>query len=82
VLDFAKKFHRRVIKEQGTDTSAGHERWPVCRVGLTGNTGMVEFNRAMLAFFAHPGMSRGNAAHFAHRALDCVLTCETTARRG
>lgn len=49
----------------------------MCRVGLTGNTGMVEFNRAMLSFFAHPGMSRGNAAHFAHRALDCVLTCET-----
>jgi hypothetical protein len=77
VLDFARKFHRREIKEQGTETNAGHERWPVCRVGLTGNTGMVEFNRAMLAFFAHPGMSRGNAAHFAHRALDCVLTCET-----
>ena len=77
VLDFAKKFHRREIKEHGTETSGGHERWPVCRVGLTGNTGMVQFNRAMLAFFAHPGMSRGNAAHFAHRALDCVLTCET-----
>lgn len=77
VLDFARKFHRREIKEQGTFTSEGHERWPVCRVGLTGNTGMVEFNRAMLAFFAHPGISRGNAAHFAHRALDCVLTCET-----
>lgn len=77
VLDFAKKFHRREIKDQGAQTSAGHERWPVCRVGLTGNTGMVEFNRAMLSFFAHPGVSRGNAAHFAHRALDCVLTCET-----
>ena len=64
VLDFAKKFHRREIKEHGTETSGGHERWPVCRVGLTGNTGMVQFNRAMLAFFAH-------------RALDCVLTCET-----
>ncbi|MBU3750507.1 MAG: ATP-binding protein [Mycobacterium sp.] len=77
VLDFAKKYHRRDIKERGTITSEGHERWPVCRVGLTGNTGMVEFNRAMLAFFAHPGVSRGNAAHFAHRALDCVLACET-----
>ena len=77
VLDFAKKFQRREVKEQGSETSAGHERWPVCRVGLTGNTGMVEFNRAMLAFFAHPGMARGNAAHFAHRALDCMLTCET-----
>ena len=77
VVDFAKKYHGREVKEQGTTTSAGHERWPVCRVGLTGNTGMVEFNRAMLAFFAHPGASRGNAAHFAHRALDCVLACET-----
>jgi hypothetical protein len=44
---------------------------------LTGNTGMVEFNRAMLSFFAHPGVTRGNAAHFAHRALDNVLACET-----
>jgi hypothetical protein len=33
---------------------------------------MVDFNRAMLAFFAHPGISRGNAAQYAHRALDCV----------
>ncbi|AMU23407.1 AAA family ATPase [Mycobacteroides abscessus] len=77
VLDFAKKFHRREIKEQGTQTSAGHERWPVCRVGLTGNTGMVEFNKAMLAFYAHPGTSRGKAADYAYRALDNVLSCET-----
>lgn len=77
VLDFAKKFHKREIKEQGSETAGGNERWPVSRVGLTGNTGMVEFNRAMLSFFAHPGMSKGNAAHFAHRALDCVLACET-----
>ena len=53
-LDFARNIQRREVKEQGTTTSHGHERWPVCRVGLTGNTGMVEFNRAMLAFFAHP----------------------------
>jgi len=77
VLDFAKKYHRREIKEHGATTAEGNERWPVCRVGLTGNTGMVEFNRAMLSFFAHPGVSRGNAAHFAHRALDCVLACQT-----
>ncbi len=77
VLAFAKEFHRRKIEADGCETSAGHERWPVCRVGLTGNTGMVDFNRAMLAFYAHPGVSRGNAAHYAHRALDCVLTCET-----
>lgn len=77
VLDFAKKFHRREIQEQGTFTSGGHERWPVCRVGLTGNTGMVEFNKAMLAFYAHPGGSRGKAADYAYRALDNILSCET-----
>lgn len=77
VLDFAKKFHRREIKELGAETGTGNERWPVCRVGLTGNTGMVDFNKAMLAFFAHPGVSRGKADHYAHRALDCVISCET-----
>jgi hypothetical protein len=66
---FAKKFHRREITAQGSETDAGYEHWPVCRVGLTGNTGMVDFNRAMLSFFAHPGVTRGNAAHFAHRAM-------------
>ncbi|QIS06947.1 AAA family ATPase [Nocardia brasiliensis] len=77
VLAFAKEFHRREIRADGPKTLDGHERWPVCRVGLTGNTGMLDFNRAMLSFFAHPGVSRGNAAQFAHRALDCVLACET-----
>lgn len=77
VLAFAKEFHRREVTARGAMTDAGHEHWPVCRVGLTGNTGMVDFNRAMLAFFAHPGVTRGNAAHFAHRALDNVLACET-----
>jgi hypothetical protein len=47
-----------------------------CRVGLTGNTGMKEFNRAMLEFFAHPGTRRGTAADYARRVLDCVLSCE------
>ncbi|MDN5655949.1 MAG: TniB family NTP-binding protein, partial [Kocuria sp.] len=77
VLAFAKQFHRREIDETGPMTEAGHERWPVCRVGLTGNTGMRDFNKAMVDFFGHPGNQRGTAAQFAHRALDCVLTCET-----
>jgi hypothetical protein len=76
VLAFAKKFHQREIKSAGARTRDGHERWPVCRVGLTGNTGMRDFNRAMLEFFAHPGTRRGTAADFAHRALDCVLSCQ------
>jgi hypothetical protein len=76
VLAFAKQFHLREVAEQGPFTKAGWERWPVCRVGLTGNTGMKDFNRAMLEFFAHPGAVRGTTAQFAHRALDCMLSSE------
>lgn len=76
VLAFARQYHRREIKELGETTESGDERWPVCRVGLTGNTGMKEFNRAMLEFFAHPGTRHGTAADYARRALDCVLSCE------
>ncbi|WP_245560508.1 MULTISPECIES: AAA family ATPase [Nocardia] len=77
VLAFAKELHRREITEGGDRTTSGHQRWPACRVGLTGNTGMREFNRAMLKFFAHPCTERGSAAQFAGRALDRVLSCET-----
>jgi len=76
VLAFAKMFHQREVNEEGAHTADGHYRWPVCRVGLTGNTGMRDFNRAMLEFFAHPGITRGTAADFARRALDCILSCE------
>ncbi|OBJ33702.1 TniB family NTP-binding protein [Mycolicibacter heraklionensis] len=76
-LAFARDFHRREIAEGGPETAEGHQRIPVCRVGLTGNTGMLDFNRAMLAYFGHPGTKRGTAAQLAHRALDCVLTCQT-----
>jgi hypothetical protein len=37
VLAFARDFHRREIAEGGAFTAGGHERLPVCRVGLTGN---------------------------------------------
>lgn len=77
VQQFAEEFHRREIGELGEYTNAGNERWPVCRVGMTGDTGLKEFNRAMLAFFNHAGAKRGTAAEFADRALDCVLSCET-----
>ncbi len=76
-LAFARDFHRREVTEGGPTTAHGHERIPVCRVGLTGNTGMVDFNRAMLSFYGHPGINRGTAAQLAHRALDCVRACET-----
>lgn len=77
VLAFARKLHRRIIREEGQLTHAGHERWPVCRVGLTANTGMRDFNRAILEYYGHPGRFRGTAAEFGYRALDCVLSAET-----
>ncbi len=77
VLDFAKKFHLREIRANGEFTVGGDERWPVCRVGLAGNTGMVAFNKAMLAFYAHPGKANGSTSDYAYRALDCVLSCHT-----
>ncbi|MGW5939676.1 ATP-binding protein [Streptomyces celluloflavus] len=77
VLNFAKKFHLREIEEEGAFTEAGHERWPVARVGLTSNIGMKDFNRALLEFYAHPGRTTGTATQFVQRALDCVLQCET-----
>ncbi|MGW5868310.1 AAA family ATPase [Streptomyces sp. NPDC055239] len=76
VLAFAREFHRREIAELGAFTAQGHERWPVCRVGLTGNTGMKDLNRAMLEFFGHPGRQTSTAAQLGLQALDCVLSCE------
>ncbi|MFJ9888584.1 AAA family ATPase [Streptomyces sp. NPDC091287] len=77
VLSFAKKVHRRIIQEEGKYTDEGHERWPVCRVGLTSNTGMRDFNRSILEYYGHPGRFRGTAAEFGYRALDSVLSAET-----
>ena len=76
VLAFAREFHHREIAEKGELTDQGHERLPVCRVGLTGNTGMKDLNRAMLEFFGHPGRHRGTTAQFGQRALDCMVSCE------
>ena len=77
VLAFARKFHRREIAEHGTTTEDGHERWPVCRVGLASNATMRDFNRAILEFYGHPGRFRGTATDFGFRALDCMLSCQT-----
>jgi hypothetical protein len=77
VLAFARKLHRRIIKEEGKYTDDGQERWPVCRVGLTSNTGMRDFNRAILEYFSDPGRHRGTTADFGYRALDSVLSAET-----
>jgi hypothetical protein len=67
-LAFARQLHLREIAEHGEYTADGHERWPVCRVGLTGNTGMNDFNRAMLEFFGHPGVWRSGYRDPARRS--------------
>lgn len=77
VLAFAREFHNRQIAEHGALTEAGHEHWPVCRIGLTGNTGMKDFNRAVLEFYGHPARERATTAQMGIRALDCVLLCST-----
>jgi hypothetical protein len=77
VLAFARDYHKREIAEHGRFTPEGHERLPVCRVGLTGNTSMKDVNRAMLEFYGHAGRHRGTTAQMAHRALDCVQSCQT-----
>jgi AAA domain-containing protein len=77
ILAFAKEFHRREIRQAGEYTDQGQRRLPVCRVGLNGDIGMKDFNRAMLRFFGHPGTDRGTSTQLSGRALDCVLSCET-----
>jgi hypothetical protein len=57
----AKEFHLNEIADNGPTTEAGHERWPVCRVTLSGHPTMRDLNRSLLHFFAHPGVNRGKA---------------------
>ena len=75
---FAREFHCREISRHGQYTASGDERWPVCRIGMRGNTSMKDFNAALCDFYAHPGIHRrGTAEQLGRRALDCVLSCET-----
>lgn len=77
VETFAKEFHRREIRRHGEFTTAGDERWPVCRIGMRGNTSMKDFNAALCDFYAHPGRTSGNTTELGRRALDYVLKCDT-----
>jgi hypothetical protein len=67
ILAYAKDFHLDTIADLGDRTCEGHERWPVCRVGLNGNTGIKDFNKAMLSFYNHAGITRGTAARHRRR---------------
>jgi AAA domain len=75
--EIAKQFHQREICRHGEFTRAGDERWPVCRIGMRGNTSMKDFNAALCDFYAHPGRRGATAEQLGRWALDCVLSCET-----
>ena len=74
---FGKRFHLEQIVRYGPRTRSGDERWPVCRIGMSGCTWIAEFNAAVCDFYAHPGIRKANATQLLRRALDCVLSCET-----
>ena len=76
-LSFAKNVHNTLIGQYGRFTADGHERWPVIRVGMMGDTRVKDFNWAMLEFFAHAGRNSGSANSFLARALDCAVSCES-----
>ncbi|NUP48495.1 MAG: AAA family ATPase [Catenulispora sp.] len=76
-LAFAKHVHNTLIGAHGRFTEAGHERWPVIRVGMTGDTRVKDFNWALLEFFAHAGRNSGTANMFLTRAMNCALACES-----
>lgn len=73
---FAKEFHLSEIAENGDRTDTGNERHPVVRVTLSGHPTISTLNKSLLYYFAHMGLSRGNADDFARRALDVFLACE------
>jgi hypothetical protein len=74
---FGRTFDRGQMRRLGQVTTAGHERIPVFRVGLTSNTTLRTLNRMICEFYGHPATDRANAATLASHALDCVLSCET-----
>lgn len=74
---FAKKFHQKCIRKYGPYTEQGHERWPIVRIGLRGNTSMKDFNVALCDFYAHPGRNKGSTEMLGQRALDLVISCGT-----
>ncbi|MCV7047249.1 AAA family ATPase [Mycobacterium frederiksbergense] len=77
VETFARQFHDREIRRHGEYTDAGDERWPVCRIGMRGNTSMKDFNAALCDFYAHPIKRSGTTEQLGQQALDDVLSCET-----
>lgn len=73
---FGKDFHRREVRKHGKFTADGHERWPVCFVGLSGSPTLRDFKKSLLTFFAHPSR-RTTKTEFDEQVLDLMIQCET-----
>lgn len=74
---FGRSIHLQQIAQYGPLTPSGDERTPVCRIGLTGNTGIKELNIAASDYFAHPASHGVSAPQHLRNALDCVISCQT-----
>lgn len=73
---FASNFHREQVADYGSLTEQGNERWPICRVTLSGHPTMKALNFSLLNYFAHPAARSGSAEVFARRALETFRACE------
>ena len=76
VMSQAKAYHLLEVAEYGPTTSEGHERWPVCRVGLSGNPTVLQFSRDMLRFYARP-IASDKQDDLTAKTLDLVMSCQT-----
>ncbi|GGJ75170.1 hypothetical protein GCM10010123_01440 [Pilimelia anulata] len=76
VLDYARDYHRRNVAVGGEVTNDGDTRVPAAYLALTGNTQVKGLNAAICRFYGLP--ANGTADDLAARAVDAVLTLDTT----
>ena len=74
---YAKQFHRKVIRRQGSETTDGHQRIPVAFIPLDAGITLKGLNQKILAYYGHPGASGASTSRLGALAVDCVRSCET-----
>lgn len=79
VNEFARILERRIRREHGDRTDEGHERIPVCRIGMTANMRLKPFNAALLDFYGHAGSNYDamRRDELATAVKNCIYRCET-----
>ena len=76
-LQYARTFHRRVIRRLGPRTVEGHQRVPVCYLSLSAGITLKGLNQKLLRFYGHPAAERHTRAELGSLAVDCVHACQT-----